>query len=159
MKIFIICCLLFIHVNMCIFIRGFRVSVWVLGIRGFGFVMDFHPKRFSGFDFGFWFWVHGDSTRSEPDLLPSLGSAVVTGSLPPTWATEGTGRRRGARPPLTGATACMHAPAADGTRTRTQSRTRSCGMAWHVDRPTCVRRDRARPSRTVLLAGTPCSCA
>ena len=62
MKIFIICCLLFIHVNMC--------------IRGFGFGDGFPPESVSGsgsgFDFGFWFWVHGDSTRSEPDPLPSL---------------------------------------------------------------------------------------
>ena len=43
--------------------------------------MDFHPNRFrvrvrvsvSGFGFGFRFWVHGDSTRCEPDPLPSLG--------------------------------------------------------------------------------------
>ena len=67
MKIFIICCLLFIHVNMCIFIRGF------------GFGDGFPPESVSGsgsgsgFDFGFRFWVHGDSTRSEPDPLPFLG--------------------------------------------------------------------------------------
>ena len=76
MKIFIICCLLFIHVNMCIYIRGFRVSVRVSGIRGFGFGDGFPPESVfgvdSGFDFGFRFWVHGDSTRSEPDPLPSL---------------------------------------------------------------------------------------
>jgi hypothetical protein len=60
MKIFIICCLLFIHVNMCIFIRGFRVSirvsVRVSGIRGFGFGDGFPPESIfgsgSGFDFG-----------------------------------------------------------------------------------------------------------
>jgi len=76
MKIFIICCLLFIHVNMCIFICGFRVSIRVSGIRGFGFGDGFPPESVSGsgsgFDFGFRFWVHGDSTRSEPDPLPSL---------------------------------------------------------------------------------------
>ena len=76
MKIFIICCLLFIHVNMCIFIRGFRVSIRVSGIRGFGFGDGFPPESVSGsgsgFDFGFRFWVHGDSTRSEPDPLPFL---------------------------------------------------------------------------------------
>ena len=76
MKIFIICCLLFIHVNMCIYIRGFRVSIRVSGIRGFGFGDGFPPESVfgadSGFDFGFQFWVHGDSTRSEPDPLPSL---------------------------------------------------------------------------------------
>jgi hypothetical protein len=50
MKIFIICCLLFIHVNMCIFIRGFRVSIRVSGIRsGFGY-----PQVW------FWWWI---STR------------------------------------------------------------------------------------------------
>ena len=74
MKIFIICCLLFIHVNMCIFIRGFRVSIRVSGIRGFGFGDGFPPESVSGsgFNFGFWFWVLGDSTRSEYDPLPSL---------------------------------------------------------------------------------------
>ena len=76
MKIFIICCLLFIHVNMCIYIRGFRVSIRVLGIRGFGFGDGFPPESVfgadSGFDFGFRFWVHGDSTLSEPDPLPSF---------------------------------------------------------------------------------------
>jgi len=80
MKIFIICCLLFIHVNMCIFIRGFRVSIRVSGIRGFGFGNGFPPESVSGsgsdFDFGFRFWVHGDSTRSEPDPLPSLTMAM-----------------------------------------------------------------------------------
>jgi hypothetical protein len=50
MKIFIICCLLFIHVNVCIFIRGFRVSIQVLGIRsGFGYLRVW-----------FWWWI---STR------------------------------------------------------------------------------------------------
>jgi hypothetical protein len=76
MKIFIICCLLFIHVNMCIFIRGFQVSIRLSGIRRFGFGDRFPPESVfgsgSGFDFGFRFWVHGDSTRSEPDPLPSL---------------------------------------------------------------------------------------
>ena len=57
---------------MCIFIRGFRVSIRVSGIRGFGFGDGFLPESVSGFDFGFWFWVHGDSTRSEPDPLPFL---------------------------------------------------------------------------------------
>ena len=47
MKIFIICCLLFIHVNMCIYIRGFRVSIRVSGIRsGFGY-----PRVW------FWWWI------------------------------------------------------------------------------------------------------
>ena len=82
MKIFIICCLLFIHVNMCIFIRGFRVSIRVSGIRGFGFGDGFPPESVSGsgsgFDFGFRFWVHGDSTRSKPDPLPSLSSISVS---------------------------------------------------------------------------------
>ena len=76
MKIFIICCLLFIHVNMCIYIQWFRVSIRVSGIRGFGFGDGFPPESVfgadSGFNFGFRFWVHGDSTRSEPDPLPSL---------------------------------------------------------------------------------------
>jgi hypothetical protein len=74
MKIFIICCLLFIQVNMCIFIHGFRVSVRVSGIRGFGFGDGFPPESVfgSGFDFRFQFWVHRDSIRFEPDPLPSL---------------------------------------------------------------------------------------
>ena len=76
MKIFIICCLLFIHVNMCIFIRGFRVSIRVSGIRGFGFGDGFPPESVSGFYFGFRFWVHRDSTRSEPDPLPSLSQIL-----------------------------------------------------------------------------------
>ena len=42
----------------------------------FGFGDGFPPESVSGlglgFDFGFRFWVHGDSTRSEPDPLPSL---------------------------------------------------------------------------------------
>ena len=86
MKIFIICCLLFIHVNMCIFIRGFRVSIRVSGIRRFGFGDGFPHESVSGsgsgFDFGFRFWVHGDSTRSEPDPLTSLGC----------WQHPGTSR-------------------------------------------------------------------
>jgi hypothetical protein len=50
MKIFIIGCLLFIHVNMCIFIRGFRISIRISGIRsGFGY-----PRVW------FWWWI---STR------------------------------------------------------------------------------------------------
>jgi hypothetical protein len=66
---------------MCIFSAGFgypfgfRVSVRVSGIRGFGFGDGFPPESVFGsglgFDFGFRFWVHGDSTRSEPDPLPS----------------------------------------------------------------------------------------
>ena len=55
---------------------GFRVSVRVSDIRGFGFGDGFPPESVfeadSGFDFRFRFWVHGDSTRSEPDPLPSL---------------------------------------------------------------------------------------
>jgi hypothetical protein len=52
MKIFIIYCLLFIHVNMCIFIRGFWVSIRVSGIRS-GFE---YPRVW----FWFWWWI---STR------------------------------------------------------------------------------------------------
>ena len=66
MKIFIIiCCLLFIHVNMCIYIMhmfiespyfsyyvaiqsGFRVSIWVSGIRGFGFGDGLSPESVFG---------------------------------------------------------------------------------------------------------------
>ena len=68
-----------------IYIRGFRVSIRVsgirsgFGIRGFGFGDGFPPESVfradSGFGFGFRFWVHGDSTRSEPDPLPSLTSS------------------------------------------------------------------------------------
>jgi hypothetical protein len=47
-----------------------------LGIRGFGFGDGFPPELVfgsgSGFDFGFWFLVHGDFTRSKPDPLTSL---------------------------------------------------------------------------------------
>jgi hypothetical protein len=86
MKIFIICCLLFIHVNICIYIMhlfiesphcsyyvtiqsGFRVSAGlVLGGLSpesvFGAVL--------GFNFGFRVRVHRDSTRSEFTTLPSL---------------------------------------------------------------------------------------
>jgi hypothetical protein len=57
-------------------VSGFRVSVRVSCIHGFGFGDRFPPESVfgsgSGFDFGFRFWVHGDSTRSEPDPLPSL---------------------------------------------------------------------------------------
>jgi hypothetical protein len=56
---------------------GFLVSIWVLGIHGFGFGDGFSLESVFGsglgFNFGFQFWVHGDSTRSEPDSLPSLG--------------------------------------------------------------------------------------
>ena len=93
MKIFIICCLLFIHVNMCIYIMhifkespycsyyvaiqsGFRVSIQVSGIRGFGFGDGLSPESVFGavlgFDFRFWVQVHRDSTRSESAPLPSL---------------------------------------------------------------------------------------
>jgi len=77
---------------MCIFIRGFRVSIRVSGIRGFGFGDGFPPESVSGsgsgFDFGFRFRVHGDSTRSEPDPLPFLRR-----SRPPGAAGEGRGSR------------------------------------------------------------------
>jgi hypothetical protein len=55
---------------------GFRVSILVSSIRGFGFGNGFPPESMfgldSGSDFEFRFLVHGDSTRSEPDPLPSL---------------------------------------------------------------------------------------
>ena len=104
MKIFIIYCLLFIHVNMCIYIMhmfiespyfsyyfviqsGFWVSIRVLGIRGFGFGDGLSPESVfgavSGFDFGFWVWVHRDSTRSKSAPLPSLlPSAAVSWPSP-----------------------------------------------------------------------------
>jgi hypothetical protein len=48
---------------------GFRVSA------GLVLVMDFHPNRFS-VRVRVSFWVHEDSTRSEPDPLPSLPVGV-----------------------------------------------------------------------------------
>ena len=66
MKIFIICCLLFVHVNMCIFIRGFRVSIRVSGIRGFGFGDGFPPESVSGSGSGFGFGC----TETSPDPNP-----------------------------------------------------------------------------------------
>jgi hypothetical protein len=71
MKTFIIYCLLFVHVNMCIYIIHMFIrkslllllcchTKWVSGIRGFCFGMDYHPNRCSvrfrvsilGFEFG-----------------------------------------------------------------------------------------------------------
>jgi len=53
MKIFIICCILFIHVNMCLYIREFWITIWVLGIRlgirRFGFGAEFPPESVSIF--------------------------------------------------------------------------------------------------------------
>ena len=93
MKIFIICCLLFIHVNMCIYIMhmfikspyfsyyvaiqsGFQVFIRVSGIHGFGFGDGLSPESVFGavlgFDFGFRVQMHKDSTRSESAPLPSL---------------------------------------------------------------------------------------
>ena len=84
-------CLLFIHVNMCIYIMyifieshycyyyvdiesGFRVSIRVLGIREFGFgegvPLESVFSSVSGFDFGFRVRVYIDFTRSEPAPLP-----------------------------------------------------------------------------------------
>ena len=52
---------------------GFRVSIWVSGIRGFGFGDGLSPESVfgavSGFGFGFRVWVHRDSTRSESTPL------------------------------------------------------------------------------------------
>ena len=85
MKIFIICCLLFIHVNMCIYIihmfiespyfsyyvaiqNGFRVSIRVSGIRWFSFGDGLSPESVFGvvlgFDFGF------GCTETPPDPNP-----------------------------------------------------------------------------------------
>ena len=51
---------------------------------GFGFGNGFPPESVSGlgsgFDFGFRFWVHGDSTRSEPDPFP--GQMFVACAFP-----------------------------------------------------------------------------
>jgi hypothetical protein len=86
-------CLLFIHVNMCIYVMyifieslycyyyvdiesGFWVSIRVWVIRGFGFGEELSFESVfgsvSGSDFGFRVRVHIDSTRSEPAPLPSL---------------------------------------------------------------------------------------
>ena len=93
MEIFIICCLLFIRVNMCIYVMhmfiespyfsyyvviqsGFRVSIRVLGIRGFGFGDGLSPESVFGAVLGFGLRfrvrVHRDTTRSESAPLPSL---------------------------------------------------------------------------------------
>ena len=62
MKIFIICYLLYIHVNMCIYIMhmfmycscyvaiqsGFQVSIRVSGIHGFGFRDELSPESVFG---------------------------------------------------------------------------------------------------------------
>ena len=74
MKIFIICCLLFIHVNMCIFIRGFRVSIRVSDICGFDFGDGFPPKSISSSDFNF------ECTDTPPDTNPAV---VVLADQPP----------------------------------------------------------------------------
>ena len=80
MKIFIIYCLLFIHVNMCIYIMhmfikspyfsyyvaiqsGFRISIRVLGIRGFGFGDGLSPESVFGAVSGFGFGC----TETPPD--------------------------------------------------------------------------------------------
>jgi len=61
---------------------GFRVSIRVSGIRGFGFGEGFSPESVfgsvSGFDFGFQVQVHIDFTRSEPAPLPSLDANIDT---------------------------------------------------------------------------------
>jgi len=67
MKIFIICCLLFIHVNMCIFIRGFRVSIQVSGIHGFGFGDGFPPESVSGSGPGSGFGFGCTETLPDPN--------------------------------------------------------------------------------------------
>jgi len=79
-------CLLFIHVNMCVYIMyifiespycyyyvdiesGFRVSAGLVLGRGY------YPNRFGvrfGFEFRFRVRVHIDFARSEPAPLPSL---------------------------------------------------------------------------------------
>ena len=63
----------------CEYVYFSRVSGMVSGIRGFGFGDGFPPESVSGsgFYFGFRFWVHGDSTRSEPDPLPSLDETTA----------------------------------------------------------------------------------
>ena len=113
MKIFIICCLLFIHVNMCVYIMHmfiespyfsyyvviqgkFRVSIRVSGIRGFGFGDGLSPESVFGavlgFDFGFRVRVHRDSTRSESTPLPSL--PLFGGEIHSKDGTKVTGRVR-----------------------------------------------------------------
>ena len=98
MKIFIICCLLFIHVNMCICIMhmfiespccsyyvviqsGFRVSIWDSGIRGFSFGDGLSPESVFGavlgFDFGFRVRVTQrlHPIRIRPVAIPTLDDA------------------------------------------------------------------------------------
>ena len=76
MKIFIICCLLFIHVNMCIFIRGFRVSIRVSGIRGFGFGDGFPPESVSGSGSGFGFGCSKTPPNSNPTRCHPYAASV-----------------------------------------------------------------------------------
>jgi hypothetical protein len=54
-------------VNMCIFIRGFRVSVRVLGIRGCGFGDGFPPESVFGSGSGFGFGC----AETPPDPNPT----------------------------------------------------------------------------------------
>jgi hypothetical protein len=67
MKIFIICCILFIHVNMCLYIHGFRIIIQVSGIRGFGFGAEFLPESVSVLVSGFGFGC----TETPPDPNPT----------------------------------------------------------------------------------------
>jgi hypothetical protein len=65
---------------------GYPFGFWVSA--GLVLVMDgFSPESVfgsgSGFDFGFRFWVHRDSTQSEPDPLPSLEVECEKGTNPP----------------------------------------------------------------------------
>jgi hypothetical protein len=66
MKIFIICCLLFIHMNKYIYPR-FRVSIRVSGIREFGFGDGFPPESVFGSGSGFGFRC----TETPPNPNPT----------------------------------------------------------------------------------------
>ena len=61
---------------------GFGGSIRFRGSARFGFRDGFPPELVfradSGFDFGFRFWVHGDSTQSESDLSPSLKATQLS---------------------------------------------------------------------------------
>jgi hypothetical protein len=106
MKTFIICCLLFIHVNMCIYIMHMFISKSLL------LLLCCHTKRVSGIHPGFgyprvWFWrwiitrigvrcgfgfrvrVYRDSTRSLA-LIVSYPARLANSSLSKCSTYQGT---------------------------------------------------------------------
>jgi len=129
MKIFIICCLLFIHMNMCIFIREFRISIRVSGIRWFGFGDGFPPKSVSGsdsdFDFEFWFRVLMLGARRLHPIRPVV---VLTPSFL-VWTTCSQGYQARAAP----RTRCAFDAVA--ARPWLQKRRRSLPLGLHPNNP------------------------